>query len=55
MFDNLVESNSHKDDISRKGSFILVTVAVYAVLGTGISSLPVSTGMTRIWRIRIST
>jgi protein TonB len=34
MFDNLVESNSHKDDISRKGSFILVTVAVYAVLGT---------------------
>ena len=34
MFDNLVESSSHKDDISRKGSFILVTVAVYAVLGT---------------------
>ena len=33
MFDNLVESSSHKDDISRKGSFILVTVAVYAVLG----------------------
>jgi periplasmic protein TonB len=33
MFDNLVESNSHKDDISRKGSFILVTVLVYAVLG----------------------
>jgi periplasmic protein TonB len=34
MFDNLVESSSHKGDISRKGSFILVTVAVYAVLGT---------------------
>ena len=33
MFDNLVESNSHKDDISRKGSFILVTTVVYAVLG----------------------
>jgi protein TonB len=33
MFDNLVESSSHKDDISRKGSFILVTVVVYAVLG----------------------
>jgi len=33
MFDNLVESSSHKDDISRKGTFILVTVAVYAVLG----------------------
>jgi protein TonB len=33
MFDNLVESNSHKSDISRKGSFILVTSVVYAVLG----------------------
>ena len=32
MFDNLVESNSHKDDISRKGSFILVTAAIYGVL-----------------------
>jgi periplasmic protein TonB len=33
MFDNLVESTSHKDDLSRKGSFILVTTIVYAVLG----------------------
>jgi periplasmic protein TonB len=33
MFENLVESTSHKDDISRKGSFILVTTAVYLVLG----------------------
>lgn len=33
MFDNLVESSSHKDDLSRKGSFILVTSIVYAVLG----------------------
>lgn len=33
MFDNLVESSSHKDDISRKGSFILVTTVIYAVLG----------------------
>src|SRR5678815_1029076 len=33
MFDNLVESSSHKGDISRKGSFILVTSVVYAVLG----------------------
>jgi protein TonB len=32
MFDNLVESNSHKDDIARKGSFIGVTLLVYAVL-----------------------
>ncbi|MFN2532089.1 MAG: TonB family protein [Pyrinomonadaceae bacterium] len=33
MFDNLVESSSHKEDISRKGSFIIVTLLVYAVLG----------------------
>ena len=33
MFENLVESTSHKDDISRKGSFILATTLVYAVLG----------------------
>jgi protein TonB len=33
MFDNLVESGSHKQDLSRKGSFIMGTVAIYAVLG----------------------
>jgi len=32
MFDNLVESSSHKDDLTRKGSFIGITMAVYAVL-----------------------
>ena len=32
MFDNLVESSSHKDDISRKGSFIAVTAVIYGVL-----------------------
>jgi periplasmic protein TonB len=32
MFDNLVESSSHKDDIARKGSFIGITLLVYAVL-----------------------
>jgi periplasmic protein TonB len=32
MFDNLVESSSHKDDISRKGSFIIVTAVIYGVL-----------------------
>jgi periplasmic protein TonB len=32
MFDNLVESSSHKDDITRKGSFIGITFAIYAVL-----------------------
>ena len=33
MFDNLVESSSHKGDLSRKGSFILVTTVVYGILG----------------------
>src|SRR5712692_6968413 len=32
MFENLVESSSHKQDLTRKGSFILVTAAVYGVL-----------------------
>src|SRR5258705_7721666 len=32
MFDNLVESSSHKDDISRKGSFVIVTALIYGVL-----------------------
>ena len=33
MFENLVESGSHKQDLSRKGSFLLGTILVYAVLG----------------------
>ena len=32
MFDNLVESSSHKDDIARKGSFIGITFLIYGVL-----------------------
>jgi len=32
MFDHLVESSSHKEDLSRKGSFIAATLAIYAVL-----------------------
>jgi len=32
MFDNLVESSSHKQDLSRKGSFIVGTTIIYAVL-----------------------
>jgi protein TonB len=32
MFENLVESGSHKEDVTRKGSFILITMAVYLVL-----------------------
>jgi periplasmic protein TonB len=35
MFENLVESGSHKQDLSRKGSFLLGTVAVYLILGIG--------------------
>ncbi len=33
MFENLVESGSHKDDLGRKGSFLLGTVAIYGVIG----------------------
>jgi protein TonB len=36
MFEHLVESTSHKDDIARKGSFILGTVVVYLILGTAL-------------------
>ncbi|MDQ1639093.1 MAG: periplasmic protein TonB [Pyrinomonadaceae bacterium] len=36
MFDNLVESGSHKQDLGRKGSFILGTVVIYAVLFTAV-------------------
>jgi protein TonB len=36
MFDNLVESHSHKDDLSRKGSFVLATAIVYGVVGLAI-------------------
>ena len=32
MFDNLVESSSHRDDIQRKGSFIGITALIYGVL-----------------------
>jgi protein TonB len=41
MFDNLVESSSHKDDLARKGSFIGATVIIYAVVLTalGIGSI----------------
>ena len=35
MFDHLVESSSHKDDLTRKGSFIGITLLVYAVLIVG--------------------
>jgi protein TonB len=37
MFDNLVESSSHKEDLARKGSFLLGTLVIYGLLvGAGI-------------------
>jgi protein TonB len=32
MFNNLIESSSHKREIKRRGSFLLLTTATYAVL-----------------------
>src|SRR6266436_968266 len=32
MFENLVESGSHSEDTRRRGSFMLMTLAVYGVL-----------------------
>ena len=41
MFENLVESSSHKDDLARKGTFIGGTILIYAVVLTalGIGSI----------------
>lgn len=36
MFENLVESSSHKDDLARKGTFIGGTIAIYAVVLTAL-------------------
>lgn len=36
MFENLVESTSHKDDLARKGSFVLGTIVVYSVVLLGL-------------------
>lgn len=33
MFENLVESGSHKQDLTRKSSFLLGTIAIYLVIG----------------------
>jgi len=33
MFENLVESGSHAEDVKRKGSFLLAFAAVYIILG----------------------
>src|SRR2546423_1311863 len=41
MFNNLVESDSHKEDYKRKTSFFLYTLAGYAVLmlAAGVASI----------------
>ncbi|HEX8747854.1 MAG TPA: TonB family protein [Pyrinomonadaceae bacterium] len=36
MFENLVESTSHKEDLARKGSFIGGTILIYALILTGL-------------------
>ncbi|HEX5707190.1 MAG TPA: TonB family protein [Pyrinomonadaceae bacterium] len=41
MFDSLVESGSHKDDLARKGSFLLGTFVLYVVVLLGVSVLSI--------------
>ena len=41
MFDSLVESGSHKEDIARKGSFFLGAAAIYVVILVGLAVLSV--------------
>ena len=48
MFENLVESTSHKDDLSRKGGFFLGTLALYGVLFVIISIVGIYTYNTRL-------
>ena len=45
MFENLVESGSHKQDVTRKGSFILITMAVYLmiIVAGGIAGIMLAT------------
>jgi protein TonB len=41
MFDTLVESGSHTDDLARKGSFFLGTMVVYGLVLVGVAVLSV--------------
>ena len=41
MFDTLVESGSHTDDLARKGSFFLGTAVVYGIVLVGVAVLSV--------------
>src|SRR5215218_161018 len=41
MFDTLVESGSHSDDLARKGSFFLGTMVLYLIVLAGVAVLSV--------------
>lgn len=41
MFDTLVESGSHSDDLARKGSFFLGTMVLYSIVLLGVAVLSV--------------
>ena len=41
MFDTLVESGSHSDDLARKGSFFLGTMVVYAIVLVAVAVISV--------------
>ncbi|MDT5268964.1 MAG: periplasmic protein TonB [Acidobacteriota bacterium] len=41
MFDTLVESGSHTDDLARKGSFFLGTMVLYAIVLAGVAVLSI--------------
>src|SRR5205085_4455661 len=41
MFDTLVESGSHTDDLARKGSFFLGTMVVYSIVLVAVAVLSV--------------
>ena len=41
MFDTLVESGSHKDDLARKGSFFLGTMVIYGIVLAAVGVLSI--------------
>src|ERR1700750_1462835 len=41
MFDTLVESGSHTDELARKGSFFLATMLLYGVVLTAVAVLSI--------------
>ena len=41
MFDTLVESGSHSDDLARKGSFFLGTLVLYSIVLVAVAVLSI--------------